>query len=535
MTVPAPAHGPLESPTCGGGPVLGSTVPRLWTPPLVEGPPGPCGCGCPLTPQTSYGFDVSDFAAILGQPFDPWQRWAAIHLGELLADGRPRFRIVLIIVARQNGKTHIGVVLTLYWQIVEQVPLILGTSTKLDYARESWMKAVDLAKQAAGPAPGGGDGPLAGIIPDKDRDWLRKANGEQESRIEGCRYKVAAANGDAGRSLTVHRGIADELRQHHDYTAWAAFKPAMAAVPAAQLLALSNAGTADSVVLNDHRASALQYIKTGSGNPRLGLFEWSAPDTAEPTDVGELARANPNLGRRLDVDSLLGDAETAVAQGGEALAVFRTESMCQWVDGLEDVVVTEAEWKMCRLSAQDLRERLLAAQDGLCAAIDMSPDERHISLVVAARPQPQDDREEEGARPVLVAVRAAWQGQDATDRFRDEIADVIAGLDAVALGFFPSGPAAGIQVELEEAGFEALDAGETKSACQAFATLVKNVRLLHAGDPMLTDHVLNSRRLGQGDGWRFGRRGRGHVDGAYALAGAVHLARTQSRVRIRVL
>lgn len=476
---------------------------------------------------------MCDFAEELGAPFDPWERWVVIHLGELLPDGRPRFRTVLIVVARQNGKTHIGVILTLYWQIVEQVPLILGTSTKLDYAQESWTKSVELAKRAAKPVPGGGDGPLAGMIPERDRDWLRKANGEQQSVIDGCRYKVSAANGDAGRSLTVHRGIADELRQHHDYSAWAAFKPAMSAVRDAQLVALSNAGTAESVVLNDHRASALRYIKTGEGSKRLGLFEWSAPDGADPMDVRALAQANPNLGLRLDLESLLGDAETAVQQGGEALTVFRIESMCQWVDGFEDVVVTEQEWSACRTTQEDLRGRLQRSQHGLCAAIDMSPDGRHISLVVAT--QEDGDGDGESRRPVLVAVRKAWQGEDATDLFREDIADVVHGLDAVAMGFFPSGPAAGISVELEEAGFEALDAADTRTACQSFAALTKDGMLRHSGDAMLNDHVLNSRRLGQGDGWRFGRRGRGHVDGAYALAGAVHLARTQTRVRLRVI
>src|SRR5678815_4377733 len=86
-------------------PVLGSVTPRLWTPPLVTGPPGPCGCGCALTPDTSEGFDWVEFArdSMNREPY-LWQRWLAIHGGELLDDGRPRYRYVFVIVARQNGK-----------------------------------------------------------------------------------------------------------------------------------------------------------------------------------------------------------------------------------------------------------------------------------------------------------------------------------------------------------------------------------------------------------------------------------------------
>src|ERR1700748_2033274 len=103
--------------------VLGRTQPRLWTPPLRE-----------LTPDTSYGFDVIDFAQAIGWPLDEWEQEAVIRGGELLPDGRPRFRFVLIIVARQNGKTLLCRVLVLYWMFIERHELILGTSTGRDTA-----------------------------------------------------------------------------------------------------------------------------------------------------------------------------------------------------------------------------------------------------------------------------------------------------------------------------------------------------------------------------------------------------------------
>jgi phage terminase large subunit-like protein len=66
-----------------------------------------------LTPATSYGFEVIDFARdVLEHPLLPWQEFAVIHGGELLPDGRPRFRIVLLLVSRQNGKTELPVVLS---------------------------------------------------------------------------------------------------------------------------------------------------------------------------------------------------------------------------------------------------------------------------------------------------------------------------------------------------------------------------------------------------------------------------------------
>src|SRR3954465_2472035 len=197
LTLPSPGSPSYE-------PVLGSVEPRLWARPLRD-----------LPPETSFGFDVIDFTGdYLGQPFFPWQQWLLIHVGQILPDGRPRFRAGLVVVARRAGETHLPVVLSLYWQVVEQVGMVLGTSTKIDYARESWMKAVRLAGRAPGPAgrPPEPVAPRAAARP-RRRLWLRQANGEQESTLAAdrdhpeieSRYKIAAANEEGGRSLTIDR------------------------------------------------------------------------------------------------------------------------------------------------------------------------------------------------------------------------------------------------------------------------------------------------------------------------------------------
>jgi hypothetical protein len=59
-----------------------------------------------------------------------------------------------------------------------------------------------------------------------------------------------------------------------------------------------------------------------------------------------------------------------------------------------------------------------------------------------------------------------------------------------------------------------------------FSEQVDAHRIAHSGDPLLDAHVSAAEKLSTGDGWRFSRKGEGHVDAAYAAAGAVHLART---------
>ena len=93
---------------------------------------------------------------------------------------------------------------------------------------------------------------------------VRRANGEQElTTTEACRYKIAAANDDAGRSLTVDRLILDELRRHTSWAAYNAAIPTMNAVADAQAWALSNAGGDEAVVLNSLRDSAVAHLDDG--------------------------------------------------------------------------------------------------------------------------------------------------------------------------------------------------------------------------------------------------------------------------------
>src|SRR6185369_6714534 len=107
-------------------------------------------------------------------------------------------------------------------------------------------------------------------------------------------------------------------------------------------------------------------------------------------------------------------------------------------------------------------------------------------------------------------------------------------------GWFPAGPAAvlaadiaekrgpawppirssGLRIKLEPITTDA------PAAAMSLAALVKTLDVTHYDDPMLGAHVRGAKKLNMGDRWTFARRGAGPVNGAYAAAGAVWLART---------
>lgn len=485
----------------------GCTTPRLWTPPLRE-----------LTRETSYGFAVIDFArGVLGHPLDPWQEFAVVHAGELLPDGSPRFSIVLILVSRQNGKTELLVVLSLFWLYVDQLAMVLGTSTKLDYAKESWRKAVKLARRV--PA-------LKAEIP--ARGGVRETNGEQELLlVDGdggeYRYKIAACNADGARSLTVDKLILDELRQHHSYEAWDAMEGTTSAVDWSQIYALSNAGSDKSVVLNDKRADALAAIEAGDTDSDICLLEWSAPENADPLDLAALAQANPNLGTRKNTRKLVAAARRAVRTGGAALAGFKTEHMCIRVK-----VMTPALDPVAWLARKSAGPIDLTDRAHLAACIDLAPSGLHATLGVA---QILEDGR------VRVETVQAWTGPGAAAALERDLAAWVGLVRPKVIGWFPAGPAAAVAARLADRTKEGVRGwpprnvtvqdirGETSAVCMGLAKEVDAGTLVHSGQAMLDAQVEAAEPLARGDAWVFTRRG-GDADAVYAVAGAVHLART---------
>ena len=481
--------------------LLGHQEPRLWTRPLR-----------PLTPETSLGFEAIQFAeGVLGVSLFPWQKWWLRAVLELNPDGSFRYRTVLTLIARQNGKTHLLKILALYMLYLGHARLVLGAAQSLDIAREAWRASVDLAESVP-------------ELADEVAQVLKSTVEYSLVLINGARYRITAANDKAGRGLSVDLLILDELRTHHDTDAWAALSNTTMARPNSIIVGISNAGDDNSVVLNELRAGAL-----AGGDDTLGLFEWSAPDGCALDDRQAWAAANPSLGFVVTEAKLLSALHTARPTD------FRTENLCQRVDQL-DAAVDPAGWRACAVPGATLEA--CAAQMVVC--VDVAYDDHHVTAAAAAPT---------GDGGVAVEILGAWAS---TTQARPALRALFEQLRPRAVGWFPSGPAAVLGADLqamhgetvgqklyglvgddmrpEAPGVVELAGSAPVAACQTLADLVDNRLLVHPDDPLLNAHITASTRKDQGDGWRFARRGAGRNDAAYAAAGAVHLARSLPQI-----
>lgn len=391
----------------------GKTEPRLWTKPLR-----------PLTPETSLGFEVIDFAReVLGIELRPWQQWLLIHGLEILPDGRYRFRRVIVLVARQNGKTMLASVLAAWWLFIDserhpdRVPpvkfKVVGVAQNLDIAREPWASV----KMWCDPTPDTEEeGDLAIEALQLATAKVSDTNGKEAIfAASRAHYEIRAA--ESARGKPAARVLMDELREQRKWDAWNAVSQTTKSFWSGQLWGISNAGDAGAVVLKTQRDAALaliaewsEYVEAGISNAEefanthdvsIGLFEWSAPEECDLDDIDAVLQSNPSIGYgALTVKDVMSDRRTMTDAG------YRTEVLCQWVTANVHSYIDVKQWRERHIDPALLRSdeagglRIVKGSRTVWG-VDVSAD-RSVSWVAAAVLT-------EGGRP-FVTVRTQRAG-----------------------------------------------------------------------------------------------------------------------------
>lgn len=339
----------------------GQTEARVFTPPLRE-----------LTPDTSLGFACVEYAnTVMRKKLYPWQEWALIHaleiVGELKGHWRFRFRTVLFLISRQNGKTVLSEVIASFFLNMLCVTSVFGTSLSLDKAEEVWEAVVQDQE----------------TIPVLSADLQRvgRTNGSKKLVLKGNRaYKVGAPTRRAGRGDSNDLVMLDEIREQRDWETWSAAAASTNAKPNGMIVCFSNAGDPDSVVLRQLRETAISSIDGTQArdfggsvdDSALGLFEWSAPDGADTDDMEALAQANPALGYGyLTEKALLSNRQTFPENK------FRSECMCQQVETILPQPFPDGTWD----AGIDVMSKI-APESDVYFGIDVSQDRKWTSIGV---------------------------------------------------------------------------------------------------------------------------------------------------------
>ena len=465
-------------------PLVGAVKPRICTP-FLKG--------------ASKIDEVAELAEKIGQPLLDWQRLVLEDMLRVDAKGDFRRKTMGLLIARQNGKTHLARMLILAHLFLWDSKMVIGMSSNRNMALDTFRQ-------------------VANAILDNDflKDQvkqIRYANGQESiTTLKGNRYQIVAATRDGSRGLTTNFLFIDELREISE-EGWKAARPTTRAT-GGQTLVCSNAGDAYSIVLNDLRERALSYP-----SPTLGWYEYSAPPHCKVDDRNAWALANPSLGKLIDEETL----EEAVATN--PINNTRTEMLCQWVDSMTSPFTTQM---ITDTSDSNLQ---ITPGGNIVFAIDVSPSKRSGALLAGKMNQ--------ATGKIELGLMQLWTSDVAIDDLK-----MAADVHAWAQKFKPrvimydKYATASIAQRLQQSGQKLEDCSGQSfyQACGEILDAFVNVRLVHSGQKELTESWFSVGAKTNDAGWRIVRRkSAGDVTSAICSAMIVHyLTKPQSTPQIYV-
>ncbi len=426
--------------------------------------------------------DVLDLCKIIDQPLLPWQEFVLKDMLTVDKAGMWIHRTNLLLIARQNGKTHLARMLILAHLIKWPSRNILIMSSNRSMALDTFRQIAYLLES---------NDHLKGFV-----KQIRHANGtESIEMLDGTRLDVVAATRDGSRGRSADFLYIDELREVSEEGYRAAI-PTTRAKPNAQTLLTSNAGDAFSKVLNDLHERCMDKPPKS-----LGFYEYSAPQYCKIDDRSAWALANPALGYTITESAIEESIATSPIEN------TRTETLCQWVSSLSSPFPPN--------SIEDCSDSELVINAGGYAVFgfDISPSKRNASLCAGVL-MPDGK--------IAVGILESWESQVSVDDLK--IAAAIKGWADIwrpRVILYDRYATQSIADRLANAGcvVESCDGQQFYRACGDLLDAVVNGRLVHNGQRELIDQFSNVAAKVNDSAWRIvKRKSAGDISAPIAIA-----------------
>ena len=458
--------------------------------PALETPRSPRATG-------SYGPLVTRWTEKrLGLIHGPWQEYALGRMLECDDDGELIARLILLSVARQNGKSVI---------VRSLVGWLMDEGYKLD-AFSGWIMALLAAHDAKQARI-----PYDFIRRDMQSyadvsAWGQSARRKEASRatmytgleLHGVKVDVATRQPGSARGVSPGLIAFDEVLTQTDFSMYEVLSPSQSAVRNSQMLMTSTMGYADSVVL---RAMYDRLYRQATGAERpdetfLGLCWQADDDDVTPAEWDRLKLANPAIddGR---LSRKMIEAEYAVLPTGS----WVRERLNRWHDERVDAPFTLAAWGACR-QPEPLDPAALVPEVKYTICVDVTSTWSEGSIIVAA--QRRDDR-------VGIEVHRYFQARPniplSADVFMQECDRLVAKLNVEQIIYANSSALAPMMERygiMRQVKCEAITGVRNMMACHDFAEAVLNKRIAH-DDPHLDSQVALAQRrfVGKEGQWRW--------------------------------
>lgn len=413
----------------------------------------------------SDGDDALFLSAAYGLAADPWQgRVVTDWLGRR-QDGKWSSPRCGLAVPRQNGKNAAIEIRELYG-MVGLGERILHTAHEVKTARKAFLRLCSFFENERQFPE------LALLVKD-----IRRTNGQEAIILHnGGSVEFIARSRSSGRGFSVDVLVLDEAQEASE-EALAALLPTISASANPQLLLT---GTPPSPTAVGEVFTRMRTAGVEGSEGRLCWLEWSCTEDAGLDDIGAWGVANPSLGVRLNVETIMDERSTMDDE------TFQRERLGVWVTDKQRSDIDQQRWVSLE-HAEDSRPSPVAlavavsadrAWTSICLAGQRKDGNRHVQVVQAMRGTA-------GVVERVVELRDTW------------------GPIAVALD--PAGPAASLQIPLEQAGVEltTVTGREVSAAETGFFDAVRDSTVRHSSQPALNIAVRAARKRLKGDSWVF--------------------------------
>ena len=312
----------------------------------------------------------------------PWQRQVADVALELLPNGLPAYRDVIVTVPRQQGKTTLVLAVELHRALMWPRPpkrqrILYSAQTGKDGRQKLLDDQVPILQAS----------PLAALLDSRRANGgiRRESGGEGIDFKGGSRIDVMASSQESGHGKTIQLAVIDEAFADVDSHREQAMIPAMFTVQDAQQWTTSTAGWEASTFLKQKvdagRAAVADDLDHG-----ICFFEWSAlPD--EPIDDPQTWRGcMPALGYTITEEIIF----TTLRTWKETAEEFERSVLNRWTTG-EARVIPKEIWDAVNGDHEVERQ-------GCSFGIDVDPNRAHASIAAANGPNGElvDNREGTG-------------------------------------------------------------------------------------------------------------------------------------------
>ena len=402
-----------------------------------------------------------------------------------------RRKTSLLLISRQNGKSHLGRVRVIWG-------MFYGDEKKIIIMSANRATSLMLFRE------------IAWIIESTPElkamtKVIRYANGgERIELLNGATLDVISDNSSSPRGRTADFLWIDEIREISE-DGYKAAVPVTRARANAQTFLTSNAGDAFSAVLNNLVERAKEYPPE-----TFGYYEYSAPQyckidiTLDSFWRDAVVPSNPALGYIITKESI----EEAIATA--QIETTRTETLCQFVDSLQ------SPWPFGIL--EDTSDNTLEIAVGAYTifGFDVSPSRRNASLV-AGQLLP-DGR-------IGIGIMQTWSSQVAVDDLK--IAAEIKGwcdLFHPRMVCYDKYATQSIADRLKQAGVmtEDVSGQQFYQACGDLLTGLVTHKVVHNGQAELIQQFNNCAAKVNDSAWRIiKRKSAGDISAIIGIAMAV--------------